>query len=79
MHEKLMPSLFVNHLPDIPLKDLWEQGKKGLILDLDNTVTEWNSMVVREDVASWVRQAVTMGFKVCLLSNNRFPKSSRRR
>lgn len=70
MLKKLYPKLYVPSLRDIPLRQFKEMGKKAFILDLDNTITEWNSSQVAEDVASWFIDVKEQGFKVCLVSNN---------
>lgn len=70
MLKKLYPNLYVASLKDIPLQKLKEMGKKAFILDLDNTVTEWNSNEITEDIASWFISIKEEGFKVCLVSNN---------
>lgn len=66
----LHPDLFVNSLLDIPLVTLREKQIEALIFDLDNTVTEWNSHLLRDDVARWFEMLRAQGFKACILSNN---------
>ncbi|MBO8159260.1 YqeG family HAD IIIA-type phosphatase [Thermosyntropha sp.] len=70
MFKKLYPDMYVNSLKDIPLEKLKKMGKKSFILDLDNTVTAWNSNEVDEEIYSWFVNIKKEGFKVCLLSNN---------
>lgn len=66
----LYPDLYVDSLRDIPLEELKRAGKKAFILDLDNTVTEWNSNEIREEVAQWFFEVKQHGFKACIISNN---------
>ncbi|NLB52188.1 MAG: YqeG family HAD IIIA-type phosphatase [Syntrophomonadaceae bacterium] len=66
----LYPNLYVDSLRDIPLEDLKQAGKKAFVLDLDNTVTEWNSNEIREEVSQWFLSVRQHGFKACIISNN---------
>ena len=53
MINKLYPDLQVASLTDIPLASLQARQIKALILDLDNTITEWNSNTVHKQVGEW--------------------------
>ncbi|MEQ8175508.1 MAG: YqeG family HAD IIIA-type phosphatase [Syntrophomonadaceae bacterium] len=66
----LYPDLLVDSLLDIPLAALREKQIEAFIFDLDNTVTEWNSYVLRDEVARWFEMIRSQGFKACILSNN---------
>lgn len=66
----LYPDLYVDSLLDIPLQQLKENQIKAFVLDLDNTITEWNSNHVREEVAAWFKTIKDEGFQACILSNN---------
>ena len=66
----LYPDLFVNSLLDIPLATLREKQIQAFILDLDNTVTEWNSHILKEEVSRWFERIRAEGFQACILSNN---------
>ena len=66
----LYPDLYVNSLLDIPLGQLQEKNIKAFILDLDNTITEWNSNDIREEIGTWFASIRSQGFKACILSNN---------
>lgn len=39
-------------------------------MDLDNTITPWNSNTITPELAAWVKGARGLGFALCLLSNN---------
>ena len=62
--------MYVNTLLDIPLKELESAGIRAFILDLDNTITEWNSQELRTEVEVWFSTIKELGFKACILSNN---------
>lgn len=70
MFKVLYPDLFITSLAHIPLQELKSTGKRGFILDLDNTVTEWNSNNITAEVAQWFTQIRAEGFKACIISNN---------
>ena len=70
MFKKLYPDIYVQSLHDVPLHELKEQNIKAFILDLDNTITEWNSNEITEEVHQWFERIKTEGLKACILSNN---------
>lgn len=70
MLELLYPRYYVDSLLDIPLDRLKTQDIAAFILDLDNTITEWNSNELRIEVEEWFRRIKAEGFKACILSNN---------
>lgn len=65
----LTPDLSVQELDEIDLNSLWAQGFRGIILDLDNTITPWHRNELRKNTERFVKQARVLGFKICLLSN----------
>ncbi len=66
----LYPRIYVDSILDIPLKQLQKLNINAFILDLDNTVTEWNSNEIKEEVSQWFTMIKQEGFKACILSNN---------
>ena len=70
MLELFYPCLYVDSLLDIPLDRLRERGIEALIIDLDNTITEWNSNELTTEVMEWFSLRKAEGFKFCILSNN---------
>lgn len=57
-------------LETVDIEKLYLQGKRFLILDIDNTITEWKSLDVSEPVKIWLSNAKKRGFTIFLLSNN---------
>jgi HAD superfamily phosphatase (TIGR01668 family) len=49
---------------------LYESGKKGIIVDLDNTLVPWNVQHATEEVLSWLKQMEEAGIQVTIFSNN---------
>lgn len=70
MKKYLYPDLYVESILDLPLEKLYRHGIKAFILDLDNTVTEWNSREIRDEVVAWMKEVKVRGFKACIASNN---------
>lgn len=65
------PDIYVNSLVDIPVERLREKHITSYIMDLDNTVTEWNSNHLTDEVTEWVRALKEGGCKACIVSNNK--------
>jgi len=55
---------------DVPLEKLSELGIDSLIIDVDNTVTEWKGRNVEARAKEWFLSIKEKGFKACLVSNN---------
>lgn len=64
------PDIFVESIQEISLEQLNKRKIKGLILDLDNTITLWNSNKISIEVGEWFKVISAAGFKACILSNN---------
>jgi len=66
----LAPWRLVGAVWEIDLEALWAEGVRGLILDLDNTLVDWNGLYVRPDVRRWAGAAHERGMRTCLVSNS---------
>lgn len=66
---KLKPGLCVDALGSIDLKTLKNKGIKGLIIDLDNTICPWNQNKVTNEADVFIKKALALDYKVCLISN----------
>jgi hypothetical protein len=78
MRRLLRPVLMAEQIWEIDLKALGERGVRGLILDLDNTLVNWNAEELRPQARSWVEEAKRGGMRVCLVSNAFFGKRVKR-
>jgi putative phosphatase len=65
----LRPTLMARYVWEIDQDWLWERGIRGLVLDLDNTLVEWNREELRPEVRAWVAAAQRRGLRLCLVSN----------
>ncbi|KUG05062.1 hydrolase, had subfamily iiia [hydrocarbon metagenome] len=70
MLKLLYPDIFADSILDISLEQLKNRNIKGFILDLDNTITLWNSNEISAQVDEWFGIIKEGGFKACILSNN---------
>ncbi len=65
----LKPDLMVNSISKINLKCFWEKNKRGIIIDLDNTLAPWNIEQVNEKADIFLKEALALKYKICLLTN----------
>jgi HAD superfamily phosphatase (TIGR01668 family) len=54
----------------ISLQELADEGIRGIVIDLDNTLIGWKLLEPTPEVAAWVRAALDRGFAVAVVSNN---------
>ncbi len=69
--QKFCPNQRVDSLDQIDLADLSEAGIRGIIVDIDNTLVEWDRDTLGDKSRAWVTKAKELGFVVCLVSNGR--------
>ncbi|MCS7458542.1 YqeG family HAD IIIA-type phosphatase [Paenibacillus doosanensis] len=70
MLKKLVPQLQVNTIYDIDLNELWKQGKRGIITDLDNTLVGAKAPLATPELIDWLKVVSQIGFQVIIVSNN---------
>lgn len=73
MSNFLYPDHYVPSAYDIPYKELYEKGKRALIFDIDNTLVE-HGAPANERAIALMERLKGLGFRVCLLSNNKEPR-----
>ena len=64
----LYPDKYVNSVKEITVEFLQEKNIKGLILDVDNTLIDYDKKML-EGVEEWCENLKTHGIKICILSN----------
>ncbi len=64
------PGRYVASVEVIDTDALWEQGKRALLLDRDNTLVPRDRATAPASVAAWLDHARDRGFKLCMVSNN---------
>jgi len=64
------PFRIVDHVTDINLEELWAEGIRGFIFDLDNTIMAPHTGVLEDAIADWLKKIEAMGFQSVVVSNN---------
>ena len=62
------PSIYLNNVKEITIKLLKENNIKGLLLDVDNTLIDFNHKIL-EGAKEWCEDLKKQGIKLCILSN----------
>lgn len=70
MLEYFRPTQLANSLDLISVEQLKRDGIRGLIIDLDNTMTPWNNLEVGPKVEAWFEKVKSAGIRACVVSNN---------
>lgn len=68
---KFAPAHAVESLPGVDIDDLWNRGKRLILMDVDHTLVHWGSEEFVPAVTEWVERAKAKGFDLCILSNTR--------
>ncbi|MHA6260343.1 YqeG family HAD IIIA-type phosphatase [Sporosarcina sp. CAU 1771] len=74
MLRKFLPSEYVKNVFQIRPEKLKEQGIKGIITDLDNTLVEWDRPDATPEVIEWLQSMKDAGILVTIVSNNHEPR-----
>ena len=73
----LYPSIYLNNVKEITIELLKSNNIKGLLLDVDNTLIDFNHKIL-EGVKEWCEDLKKQGIKLCILSNtNKIEKVKR--
>ncbi|MDP4119370.1 MAG: HAD hydrolase family protein, partial [Bacillota bacterium] len=67
---KLFPSEYVKNVSFVDLKALWDSGKRGIVIDIDNTICKDEQFEIEPFAIKFIKTAKKIGFKICLMSNN---------
>jgi HAD superfamily phosphatase (TIGR01668 family) len=68
--ERLAPDATAQDVTRIDIARLQARGIRAIILDLDNTLTAWNSLAVDDRIVAWVQSAQRAGLKLAIVSNS---------
>ncbi len=69
MFQRFYPTDYVNSTYEIDFRQLYENGYRGILFDIDNTLVEHGADASERAIALF-QQLREMGFQVCLISNN---------
>lgn len=70
MIELFAPKLKVQTVYDIPLDELYANGIRGIITDLDNTLVSQKTAAATKELVEWLDNVRKMGINVVIVSNN---------
>ena len=73
LFETFYPDERMNSTYDIDFETLYEEGYRGLIFDIDNTLVP-HGAPADDRAKELFARLKEMGFKCCLLSNNKEPR-----
>ena len=70
MIKKLYPTTYLKSIYEMDIGQLKEEGIKGIIFDIDNTLVPYDEIEPNEQIISFFEMLVSKGFKITLVSNN---------
>lgn len=68
---KFCPTEALGSITEIDLDQLAAEGRKLIIIDVDNTLMEWKSEEVPPENRAWVERGKSLGLNICIISNTR--------
>ncbi len=69
MFDYFRPHRVMKRLVEVDCDELVARGIRGVLLDLDNTLTTWNSTVIAPEVERWIGHLRQTGLAACIVSN----------
>ena len=69
-YKKAIPDEYKKTIFDIDFKELYDQGKRVVFFDLDNTLISYKDDLANETVINFVNSLKEMGYEVLLVSNS---------
>jgi len=74
----LRPKVYLHSIYNVDLKKLKKAQKiKGIIVDLDNTLVPYGQEEIDSKVRDWVKEALKLDFKLCIISNSNSKRTKR--
>ena len=70
MFKKFFPNEYVKDIFHITPEKLKENGVKGIITDLDNTLVEWDRPEATPEIIDWLARMKKADILVTIVSNN---------
>jgi len=71
---RFSPVAALHTLEEVDLQELWDAGKRLILLDVDNTLLPWKTEEIPKVTFDWLAAAREIGFELCILSNTRNPE-----
>ena len=70
MKNLMLPNEFAKSIFEITPEKLHNEGIRGIITDLDNTLVPWDMKEATPEVQDWFQKMKENNIKVTILSNN---------
>ena len=64
------PTLYRRRITDVTAEDLRRLGVRGVLLDVDNTLTTHDAPDLTDEVKAWLATMQAEGFSLAIVSNN---------
>jgi len=65
----LTPSIYIRSVTDLDPSDLFADGIRAMLLDLDNTLVAWGATEPEPRMLAWVARLKEVGLRACIVSN----------
>ena len=65
------PTLYRRRITDVTAEDLRRMGVRGILLDVDNTLTTHDAPDLTDEVKDWLATMQDEGFRLVIVSNNK--------
>ena len=65
------PTLYRRRITDVTVDDLRRMGVRGILLDVDNTLTTHDAPDLTDQVKAWLATMQEEGFSLMVVSNNK--------
>lgn len=65
-----LPNRKINNIFELDVAFFHEEGIRGIVIDLDNTLVAWNVKYAPEEVEAWLKRLQEAGIKITICSNN---------
>lgn len=77
MLQLFVPDQSVRTVYDIDLEQLWTDGYRGIMTDLDNTLVGAKEPLATPELVQWLDRVRERGFRVVIVSNNHLSRVSK--
>jgi HAD superfamily phosphatase (TIGR01668 family) len=66
----ITPDYYYDSVFLIPYEELWGKNIRGLIFDIDNTLTAFDEKLPPAKIVALLNKLERMGYKICFVTNN---------
>lgn len=70
-YKNIIPDEYVSSIYDIDYNKLYSQGKRLILIDLDNTLVSYKDDLPNTKNFDWLRKVTEIGYEVIIVSNNK--------